>query len=71
MDAALGEHNNPGQATVQVLRGRVWLAARDISWEGSAGDLLIVPSERHTLRALQPSVILLTVARLAQETSDS
>jgi quercetin dioxygenase-like cupin family protein len=58
----LEEHENPGEATVHVLQGRVRLAAGDASWEGSAGDLLIVPNARHTLEALEAAAVLLTVA---------
>lgn len=59
----LDEHENPGEATVQVLQGRVVLASADASWEGSPGDLLIVPDARHSLEALEPSAVLLTVAK--------
>ncbi len=44
----LDEHENPGEATVHVLHGRVRLGAGDTSWDGSPGDLLIVPDSRHT-----------------------
>ena len=63
--AVLGEHSNPGEATVQVLSGRVRLVAGDLSWEGRAGDLLIVPDARHSLEALVDSAVLLTVAKLS------
>jgi quercetin dioxygenase-like cupin family protein len=60
----LDEHQNPGEATVHVLHGRVRLIAGDVSWEGSPGDLIIVPNARHTLEALEAAVVLLTVAKL-------
>ena len=58
----LDEHENPGEATVHVLHGRVRLGAGETSWEGSPGDLLVVPDARHSLEALEPAVVLLTVA---------
>ncbi len=59
---SLDEHENPGEATVQVLRGRVRLEAGDQSWEGAAGHLLPIPPARHSLHALEDSVVLLTAA---------
>jgi quercetin dioxygenase-like cupin family protein len=62
-DARLDEHESPGEATVHVLSGRVRLTTSKSSWEGSAGDLLIVPDARHSLEALEASTVLLTVAK--------
>ncbi len=59
----LDEHENPGEATVHVLHGRVRLGSGDVEWEGSPGDLLIVPDARHTLDAIEDSAVLLTVAK--------
>jgi quercetin dioxygenase-like cupin family protein len=58
--ASLGEHENPGEATVHVLGGRVKLTAGTDEWEGRTGDLLIVPDARHGLQAIEDSVVLLT-----------
>lgn len=62
--SVLSEHENPGEATIHVLSGRVQLSAGETTWDGSAGDLLIVPDARHSLRAIEPSAILLTVAKV-------
>ncbi|MEP7114873.1 MAG: cupin domain-containing protein [Ilumatobacteraceae bacterium] len=62
---SLSEHANPGEATVQVLQGRVTLRFEDVSWNGSSGDLLIVPDGKHALDAVEDSVVLLTVVKLA------
>lgn len=60
---SLDEHDNPGEATLHVLHGRVRLRAGQDQWDGSAGDLLIVPASRHSLDALEDSAVLLTVAK--------
>lgn len=61
---ALDDHENPGEATLQVLHGRVRLTSADTSWDGLPGDHLVVPDARHGLEALEDSVVLLTVAKL-------
>jgi quercetin dioxygenase-like cupin family protein len=60
----LSEHENPGEATVLVLRGRVRMSSGELAWEGSRGDLITVPDARHRLQALEDSAVLLTVAKL-------
>ncbi|MFI5896588.1 cupin domain-containing protein [Actinoplanes sp. NPDC051513] len=60
----LDEHENPGEATLYVLTGRVRLTSGDDGQDAGAGDLLIIPDARHALEALQDSVVLLTVAKL-------
>jgi quercetin dioxygenase-like cupin family protein len=61
--SALDEHESPGEATLQVLEGRVTLKAGDTSWNGSPGDLMTIPDARHSLDAVEDSVVLLTVAK--------
>lgn len=59
----LDEHANPGEATLYVLSGRVRLSSGADSWEGMAGDLLVIPQAPHALTALENSSVLLTVAK--------
>jgi quercetin dioxygenase-like cupin family protein len=60
---ALDEHESPGEATVQVLSGRIRLTAGEVAWDGRCGDLLIVPDARHALQAVEDAAILLTVSK--------
>lgn len=57
----LGEHESPGEATLQVVRGSVRLHAGDETWSGEAGDLVLIPPVRHDLEAVEDAVVLLTV----------
>ncbi|MDT3441386.1 MULTISPECIES: cupin domain-containing protein [unclassified Pseudofrankia] len=56
----LAEHESPGEATLQVLRGRVRLTTGHEAWSGAAGDHVTIPAERHALAAVEDSVVLLT-----------
>jgi quercetin dioxygenase-like cupin family protein len=55
------EHDSPGQASLQVLQGHVRLTAGDDAWDGKAGDYVVIPPQRHSLQALDDSVVMLTV----------
>ena len=57
----LAEHESPAEATLQVLAGHVQLNAGADSWQGRAGDYLVIPDQRHDLQALEDSVVILTV----------
>lgn len=61
--SSTGEHASPGEATLQVLHGRVRLTAGDDAWEGRTGDLLVIPPASHAVAALEDAVLLLTVAK--------
>jgi quercetin dioxygenase-like cupin family protein len=58
----MDEHESPGEATLQVIVGRVELSAGEDRWEGRSGDLIVIPPARHSLAALEDSAVLLTVA---------
>lgn len=62
---ALGEHESPGEASLQVLQGDVRLHADGQTWEGGAGDYLVIPQSRHDLEAVTDAIVLLTVASRA------
>lgn len=57
----LAEHDSPGEATIQVLHGRIQLISGDVTWDGAAGDHLVIPPARHSVAAVEDSVFLLTV----------
>lgn len=58
----LSEHENPGEATLFVIIGKVQLNTEGAAAEMGEGDFLIVPHERHSLDALEDSAVLLTTA---------
>ncbi len=60
---SLSEHENPGEATLLVLHGRVRLRSGGASWDGTTGDFIVIPQSRHSLEALEDSAALLTAAK--------
>jgi quercetin dioxygenase-like cupin family protein len=58
----LGEHDSPGPASLQVLRGRVRLVAGDDIIEVGPHELSPVPDRRHSLHADEDTVVLLSIA---------
>jgi quercetin dioxygenase-like cupin family protein len=66
----LDDHESPGESTIHVLQGRVRLATAEASWDGIAGDYLIIPGARHRLAALVDSAVLLTVVKQPQTKPD-
>ena len=50
-------------APPDVLQGRVRLTSGKDSWDCRIGDLLDMPDDRQSVLALEPSVVLLTVAK--------
>lgn len=62
--SSMADHENPGEATLLVVRGRVTLEIGDESFEASAGDFVDIPDARHGLTAREDTVgILTTVPR--------
>ena len=57
----LGDHESPGEATLQVLAGRVRLVADGEAWEGATGDYVVIPPARHSLDAVEDCVVALSV----------
>ena len=57
--AELAEHNSPAAASLQVLEGRVRVTGQDVI-EIDAGRVDVLMHERHSVLALEDSVILLT-----------
>lgn len=62
-ESGLDEHESPGEATLQVIQGRVTLVAQENRWNGTPGDLMVIPDSRHSVEAVEDSVILLTVVK--------
>lgn len=56
----LAEHDNPGEATLYVISGRITLATDSDSWQARTGDMLVIPPARHSVRAEEDSTLLLT-----------
>jgi quercetin dioxygenase-like cupin family protein len=61
--SSMDDHESPGEATLQVLHGRVRVTNSRSGWDGSPGDHIVLPRERHGLRAIEDSVVLLTVSK--------
>jgi quercetin dioxygenase-like cupin family protein len=60
--SSLSEHDNQGDATILVLSGRVRLVVGDDTWGGRESDLLLIPSARHSLLAVDDATVLLSAA---------
>jgi quercetin dioxygenase-like cupin family protein len=60
------DHESPGEATLQVLDGRVRVTSLDTSADSRPGDYLVIPATCHGLHAVDDCVVLLTVAKSVQ-----
>lgn len=62
--AELTEHTAPGPILVQVLEGRLAFTAGDVTKELAPGGLLHLDARiPHSVRALEPSKMMLTIIR--------
>lgn len=61
----MAEHKNPGEATLQLLTGRIELRGATQTWALAPGELVPIPDEVHSVEVLEDSVFLLTVAKTA------
>lgn len=61
--AALQDHESPGEATLEVLRGSIEFHADGESVTLTAGQLLAIPPARHGLSAVTDAVVILSVAK--------
>ncbi|HEX2856073.1 MAG TPA: cupin domain-containing protein [Propionibacteriaceae bacterium] len=59
-DAAMGEHEAPGEGTLYVMEGKIELSTGTATLRLGAGDLAEIPRERHSVRAVTDAVVLLT-----------
>lgn len=62
----LPDHRNPGEAVLQVVRGRIRLTDETRSVEVDEGTLARIPNGVHRVEALEPSVIVLTAISLPE-----
>lgn len=59
----LSEHENPGEATVHLLDGVIELHSDAGVQTMAAGELAPVPAGRHSVTAVDDSLLLLTVSK--------
>lgn len=67
-DGALKEHQTEGEVTIQVLAGRLAVSVGEERLDLGPGELVsLAPGQRHAVRALEPSEMLLTVCLVPGE----
>jgi quercetin dioxygenase-like cupin family protein len=57
---ALDEHENTGEITLQLIRGRARVAAASEVTELVEGDYVVIPLQWDSFEALEDTVVLLT-----------
>jgi quercetin dioxygenase-like cupin family protein len=67
----LKEHQADGVVTIHALSGRLMVIADEQPHELGAGELVaLAPAVMHSVRALEPSEMLLTVHRIPAESEE-
>ncbi len=61
--ASLQDHENPGEATLLVLEGKIEFRAGEESVVLDTGNLIEIPPMRHGLTALADAVVVLSVGK--------
>lgn len=59
---ALDEHENTGEVTLQLIRGRARVVAGSDTAELAEGDYVVIPLQWDSFEALEDTVVLLTAA---------
>jgi quercetin dioxygenase-like cupin family protein len=57
----IAEHENPGEATLLVISGRLRLVSGETKWPGRQWDYLVVPNAPHSVEAETDTTFLLTI----------
>lgn len=58
----MAEHESPGEATLLVISGRLWLVAEGTRWSGREWSHLVMPDAPRSIEAETDTVFMLTVA---------
>lgn len=59
----MAEHNDPGEATLIVITGRLWLVTATDRWFAPQFGHLIIPDTRVSIEAETDTAFLLTVVK--------
>lgn len=59
----MAEHKNPGEASLQLLTGRIELRGVTQTWPLNPGDIVEIPDEVHSVEVLEDSAFVLTVVK--------
>lgn len=59
----MAEHNGPGEASLIVISGKLWLISDNDRWFGREFSYLVVPDTRISIEAETDTTFLLTVVK--------